>query len=161
FTLPARPAGFPASGRFYVHLIVNSTSSVVEADRSDNFSQPIPVQVARRALPNIVATGLNLPEALGPGDTIAPTITLSNNVTAPSGPGEVALAASTTKNFNVGSSIVPVYQGAPTPPPASAVAPGGIIAAFSQTANPVSNSLTFTGPLVTLPTSPAKYFLGL
>ena len=36
-----------------------------------------------------------------------------------------------------------------------------MIAAFSQAANPLTNSLTFTGPLVTLPTSPAKYFLGI
>jgi hypothetical protein len=162
FTLPARPRGFAApGGRIYVHLIVNSTSSVVEADRSNNFSQPIPVQVAGRALPNIVATGLNLPGTLAPGDTIAPTITLTNNGTAPSGPVEVALVASTTKNFNVGSSIVALYEVASTIPPASAVAPGGIISAFSQTSNTLSNSLTFTGPLVTLPTSPAKYYLGI
>src|SRR5262249_53733498 len=32
---------------------------------------------------------------------------------------------------------------------------------FSQTTSPITNSLTFTGPLVTLPTSPAKYFLGI
>jgi hypothetical protein len=162
FTLPARPRGFAApGGRFYVHLIVNSTSSVVEADRSNNFSQPIPVQVAARALPNIVATGLNLPGTLGPGDTISPTITLTNNGTAPSGPVEVALVASTTKNFNVGSSIVALYEVATSIPAASQVAPGGIIAAFSQTANPISNTLTFSGPLVTLPTSPAKYYLGI
>jgi hypothetical protein len=162
FTLPARPQGFAApGGRFYVHLIVNATSSVVEADRSNNFSQPIPVQVAGQALPNIVATGLNLPATLGPGDTISPTITLTNSGTAASGPVEVALVASTTKNFNVGSSIVALYEVATSIPPASAVAPGGIIAAFSQTANPISNNLTFTGPLVTLPTSPAKYFLGI
>jgi hypothetical protein len=160
FTLSARPAGF-TGGRFYVHLIVNSTSSVLEADRSNNFSQPIPVQVAARALPNIVATGLNLPGTLGPGDTISPTITLTNNGTAASGPVEVALVASTTKNFNVGSSIVALYDVASSIPPASAVAPGGIIAAFSQTSSPLSNNLTFTGPLVTLPTSPAKYFLGI
>ena len=42
-----------------------------------------------------------------------------------------------------------------------AVPPGGTIAAFSQTLNPPNNTFTFTGPAVTLPTSPAKYYLGV
>ncbi len=162
FTLPARPRGFAApGGRFYVHLIVNATSAVLESDRGNNVSQPIPVQVAGRALPELSVTGLDLPATLGPGDTISPTITITNDGTAASGPVDVALVASTTKNFNVGSSIVALYAIASSIPPASAVAPGGVLAAFSQTANPLTNSLTFTGPLVTLPTSPAKYYLGV
>jgi hypothetical protein len=162
FTLPARPKGFAASGgRIYVHLIVNSTSGVLESNRGNNISQPIPVQIAGQARPDLVVTGLDIPSTLQPGDTISPTITITNNGTAPSGPVEVALVASTERNFNVGSSIVALYEITGSIPPASAVAPGGVLAAFSATSNPITNSLTFTGPLVTLPVSPAKYYLGV
>jgi hypothetical protein len=161
FTLPARPPGFSPSGKFYVHLIVNSTSAVLESDRSNNVSEPIPVRIVGRALPSLVVSGLNIPANLRPGDTISPTITITNNGTAPAGPVEVALVASTTPDFNIGSSIVALYQIQSIIPPASAVAPGTLLAAFSQTASPLSNSVTFTGPLVTLPVSPARYYLGV
>ena len=39
--------------------------------------------------------------------------------------------------------------------------PGGTIAAFSQTLNPLNDTFTFTAPAVTLPTSPATYYLGV
>jgi hypothetical protein len=163
FTLPARPSGFPGPGHtMYVHLIVNSTSSVLEANRANNTSAPIPVTVAGRALPEVRATELNLQSPLEPGYTIVPTITLTNFGTAPtSGTLEVALVASTTPNFTVGSSVVALYDITTSIPAASQVPPGGVIAAFSQTANPLNNSYSFTGPAVTLPTSPAKYFLGV
>ena len=36
FTLPSRPAGSRGrAGTFFVHLIVNSTSSVLESDRGE------------------------------------------------------------------------------------------------------------------------------
>lgn len=163
FTLPARPKHFPAGGgQFYVHLIVNSDSEVLEADRSNDVSQPLPVRVTSRALPELVATGLGVPSTLNPGDTIVPTISVSNLGTAPtSGAVQVALVASTTKNFTLGSSIVALYDITSSIPAASQVPPGGLIAAFSQTANPPNNVVTFTGPAVTLPTSPRKYYLGL
>jgi hypothetical protein len=162
FTLPARPNGFAGGGgKFYVHLIVNSDSKVVEADRGNNVSTPLPVQVASRALPQVVATGLSLPDELAPGDTIIPTISLTNIGTAPtSGPIQVALVASTTRSFTVGSSIVALYDVTSSIPSASQVAPGGVISAFAQI-TPLNNSLAFTGPAVTLPTSPRKYFLGV
>ena len=46
-------------------------------------------------------------------------------------------------------------------PSASEVPTGGTIAAFSQTLSTLNNSVTFTGPSVTLPTSPRKYYLGV
>ncbi len=163
FTLPSRPAGFPGGGHtFFVHLIVNSTSSVLEANRGNNFSTPIPVKIASQALPELRATGLDVQSPLEPGDTIVPTITVSNLGTAPtSGPVEVALVASTTKSFTVGSSIVALYEVAASIPAASQVPPGGVISAFSQTASILDNSYTFSGPAVTLPTSPATYYLGV
>ncbi len=163
FTLPSRPAGFATVGhKFFVHLIVNSTSSVLEANRTNNFSAPIPVRVVSQALPELRATELDVPYSLAPGDTIQPTITITNFGTAATNkPLEVALVASTSPNFNVGSSIVALYDITSSIPAASQVPPGGVIAAFSQTANVLSNSYTFTGPSVTLPTSPAKYYLGV
>lgn len=163
FTLPSRPKGFPAhGGEFYVHLIVNSDSAVLESNRGNNVSQPLPVHVVSEALPQLVATGLDLPSPLNPGDTIQPTISISNLGTAPTSAAvQVALVASTSKNFTLGSSIVALYDITSSIPAASQVPPGGLIAAFSQTANPANNILTFTAPSVTLPTSPRKYYLGL
>ena len=57
-----------------------------------------------------------------------------------------------------GSSIVALYSITTNIPPASAVPPGGTIAAFSQTLSPLDNVFTFTAPAVTLPTSPSDVF---
>jgi hypothetical protein len=162
FTLPARPAGFSGGGgKFFIHFIVNSNGAVLESTKINNFGPPLPVQVANRALPELRATDLEVPASMQPGDTIEPLITVTNLGTAASGsPVQVALVASTTKNFTVGSSIVALYNLNTSIPPASAVPLGGTIAAFSQT-TPPSNSFTFAGPAVTLPTSPRKYFLGV
>jgi hypothetical protein len=162
FTLPARPAGFAApGGRFFVHLIVNSTGSVLVSSHQGDRSAPIPVQIGRTALPELRATALNVPPTMNPGDTIQPTITITNLGTQASGPVEVALVASTTRSFTVGSSIVALYDITSSIAPASQVPTVGTIPAFSQTTSPPNNSITFTGPSVTLPTSPGTYFLGV
>jgi hypothetical protein len=162
-TLPSRPAGFAGGGgRFFVHLIVNATGSILESNSANDIGPPIPVNVASKALPELRAVGLATPTTMQPGDTIAPTISISNLGTAASGePIQVALVASTTKNFTVGSSIVALYDVTTSIPGASDVAPMGAIPAFSQTVNPPDNTFTFTAPAVTLPTSPNKYFLGV
>ena len=55
-----------------------------------------------------------------------PEITLTNIGTAPTGgPVQVALVASTTKNFTVGSSVVALYDITTSIPAASQVATGG------------------------------------
>ena len=82
-----------------------------------------------------------------PGDTIAPEITIANfGSAATSGTIQVALVASTTKSFTVGSSIIALYD-------IQTSIPGAY-----QSEN---NSLTFTGPAVTLPTSPSTYYIGI
>ncbi len=162
FTLPSRPAGFSNHGKFYVHLDVNSTGSVLESNYANNVSRPIPVHLVSQALPEIQATGLFIPPSMQPGDTIAPTITVVNAGTAPTtGPVQVALVASTTKHFTIGSSIVALYSITSSIPASSQVGTGGLLAAFTQTVNPPQNSVTFTGPAVTLPVSPRKFYLGL
>jgi hypothetical protein len=161
FKLPPRPAGFQA-GKFFVHLIVNAKGNVLESNKHNDTTPPLKVQVAPVALPELRATDLEVPATLQPGDTIEPSITITNFGTANSGqPIEVALVASTTPNFTVGSSIVALYSLQTNIPPASAVPPGGIVNAFSETENPLNDTFTFTGPAVTLPTSPATYFLGV
>jgi hypothetical protein len=161
FTLPPRPGGFQA-GKFFVHLIVNANGSVLESNRHNDTTAPMKVLVAPVALPELRATDLEVPATMQPGDTIEPTITITNFGTANSGqPIQVALVASTTPNFTVGSSIVALYSLQTNIPPASAVPPGGLISAFSQTVSPLNDTFTFTGPAVTLPTSPATYFLGV
>lgn len=162
FNLPPTPPRGFHGGKFFVHLIVNGNGAVLESNTSNDISRPLLVKVAHQALPELRATELSIAPNLQPGDTIAPTITLTNYGTAYSGsPIQVALVASTTPNFTVGSSIVALYSVQVNLPPASAVPPGGVIATFSQTANPLDNSFTFTGPAVTLPTSPTKYYLGV
>ena len=97
-----------------------------------------------------------------PGDTIQPMISIANlGTAATSGTVQVALVASTSPNFTVGSSIVALYDITSSIPSASEVPPGGTFAAFSQTVSPQVNTVTFTGPSVTLPTSPRKYYLGV
>ena len=147
---------------FFVHLIVNSTSSVLESDRSNNFSKPLSVKIVSQALPELRATGLSVQSPLEPGDTIEPTITVANlGTAATSGPVDVALVASTTPSFRSAATIVALYEITASIPAASQVPPSGVIQAFSQTATILNNSYTFTGPAVTLPTSPAMYYLGV
>ncbi len=105
------------------------------------------MKVASQALPELRATDLELPAYLSPGDTIQPEITIANYGTAYSGePVQVALVASTTPSFTVGSSIIALYSIADNIPPASAVSVSGTIAAFNQTLSPLDNAFTFTGP---------------
>ena len=163
FTLPARPRGFSgAGGKFFVHLVVNSDGKVLESNYANDIGPAQPVKIASQALPELRATDLELPAYLSPGDTIQPEITIVNYGTAYSGePVQVALVASTTPSFTVGSSIIALYSIADNIPPASAVSVSGTIAAFNQTLSPLDNAFTFTAPAVTLPTSPNKYYIGV
>jgi hypothetical protein len=147
-TLPSRPAGFARpGGRFFVRLVANSDGSVYELNQNNNLSRPIPVRVVSTALPELRAVALGVPATMQPGDTIVPQITIANFGSAPSGtPVQVALVASTSKSFTVGSSIIALYD-------IETSIPGAY-----QTGD---NTLTFTGPAVTLPTSPSTYFIGV
>ena len=147
-TLPSQPAGFAGpGGRFFVRLVANANGSMVEANRSNNVSRPIPINIVSSALPELRAVSLGVPATMQPGDTITPQITIANFGSAPSStPLQVALVASTTQSFTVGSSIIALYN-------VETSIPGAY-----QTGN---NTLTFTGPAVTLPTSPATYFIGV
>ena len=62
------------------------------------------------ALPSLRVTALDVPSSMQPGDTVVPTIQITNSGTAPTPAGpQVALVASVTPDFNLGSSIVALY----------------------------------------------------
>jgi len=163
-TLPQQPAGFHNSGVYYIRL---------ESSIATNPSPAIPVRILALSLPQLQATALDLPDALQPGDTVAPTFQITNlgtANTATQGPVEVALVASTTPDFNLGSSIVGLYT-LPGGIPAQSEAPVknnarhhsrlyGTATGINNV-TPANNVVTFTGSAVTLPTSPSTYFLGL
>jgi hypothetical protein len=171
--LPQRPAGFPATGIVYIRLLANETNTVLESKLANNLSPPIPVRIISQSLPLLRTTALDVPSVMQPGDTITPTFQITNFGTAGTnsqGPVQVALVASTTPDFNLGSSIVAFYtlpEGIPgqssTPTKINARHHGRLFGPNGSVNNvtPARNVETFTGPPVTLPTSPNTYFLGI
>jgi hypothetical protein len=172
-TLPDRPAGFRSTGVYYIRLVANETHSVLESNFSNNVSAPIPVRFLSQALPQLQATALDVPDVMQPGDTIAPTFQITNLGTAGTdsqGPVQVAIVASITPDFNLGSSIVALYTlPAGIPGQSSAPVKGSArhharLYGSKLSSNNVTPSLnveTFTGAAVTLPASPDMYFLGV
>src|SRR5262249_53013943 len=109
-TLPARPANFPATGRFYIRLVANVNNAVVQSSTHNNISPAIPVRFVSTALPELRVAGFGVPTVMQPGDTIAPVLQIANlgSAAAPAGV-QVAVVASVTPDFNLGSSIVALY----------------------------------------------------
>ncbi len=173
-TLPQQLAGFRAAGVYYIRLVANQTQSVLESNFSNNVSAPIPVRFISQALPQLQATALDLPDALQPDDTVVPTFQITNLGTANTdtqAPVQVALVASVTPDFNLGSLIVALYT-LPAGIPGQSSAPvknsahhharlyGSTI--YNNNVTPAQNVETFTATMpVTLPTSPSTYYLGL
>jgi hypothetical protein len=173
-TLPQQPAGFHSTGVYYIRLVANQTQSVLESNFSNNVSAPIPVRFISQALPQLQATALDLPDALQPGDTVVPTFQITNLGTANTdtqAPVQVALVASVTPSFTLGSSIVALYT-LPAGIPGQSSAPvknsvhhharlyGSTL--YNNNVTPAQNLETYTATTpATLPTSPSKYYLGL
>ncbi len=170
-TLPQRPAGFRATGVYYIRLVANVNQTIQESTIANNLSAPIPVRFIAPALPRLEATALDLPASLQPGDTVAPTFQITNLGTANTdlqGPVQVALVASTTPDFNLGSSIVGIYtlpEGIPgqsdAPVANSARHHSRLYGSPTNNVTPGANVETYTGAAVTLPTSPSTYYLGV
>jgi hypothetical protein len=172
-TLPERPAGLRSTGVYYIRLVANETHSVLESNFSNNVSAPIPVRFLSQALPRLQATALDVPDVMQPGDTIAPTFQITNlgtAGTASQGPVQVAIVASVTPDFNLGSSIVALYTlPAGIPGQSSAPVKGSArhharlygSKLYNNNVTPALNVETFTGAAVTLPASPDTYFLGV
>ncbi len=172
-TLPSQPAGFRASGIYYIRLVTNQNQAVVESNYNNNMSAPLPVRFISQALPELRTTALDLPSNLQPGDTVAPTFQITNLGTANTstqGPVQVALVASTSPDFNLGSSIVGLYTlpagipGQSSAPVKSSVRRHSRLyqsSLYSNNVTPGNNVETYTGAAVTLPTSPSTYYLGV
>ncbi|QEH32890.1 hypothetical protein OJF2_13750 [Aquisphaera giovannonii] len=171
-TLPQHPVGFPTTGVLYLRLVANEGGTVVESNTANNVSGAIPIRFIYRNAPALRATSLGLPSTLSPGDTVAPTIQITNigSAAAAAGTVQVALVASTTPDFNLGSSIVGLYTVSSSIP--GAYGNASSVAGFkhrrlfgstlsSQNVNGSANTVTISGAAVTLPTSPATYYLGV
>jgi hypothetical protein len=171
--LPQHPVGLPSAGVLYLRVVINANQSVLENGSAGSVSPPIPVRFVSRALPQLRVTALDLPTVMQPGDTIAPTFQITNfgsASTSAQGPVQVALVASTSPDFNLGSSIVALYT-LPQSIPGQSNAPTrnsirGHRRLFGSTTGnenvtPGLNVETFTGSPVTLPTSPSTYFVGI
>jgi hypothetical protein len=164
-TLPSRPAGFAgAGGKFFVWFLSNSPAQFPEAGSGNNLSQPVPVMVTRQPLPELRAITLAVPSTMQPGDTIQPEIQIENFGTADpaaQGPVIVDLVASVTRSFTLGSSIVASYEITSIPAVSQTPTLGNFRTFARRIVNSPANVVTIVGPPVTLPTSPATYFLGV
>jgi hypothetical protein len=172
--LPQRPSGFAKSGIAYIRLQIVPATGVAISNDSQTLSAAIPVRFITQALPELRTTALDVPSVMQPGDTIVPTFQITNLGTAstnPQRPVQVALVASVSPDFNLGSSIVALYT-LPSPIPGASDTPvtvgsarhHGRLSGLNGTVNnvtPGNNVETFTGTPVTLPTSPNTYFLGI
>jgi hypothetical protein len=165
FQLPNRLPGFP-TGTFYVRFLANNGNTVMESNANNNLSKPVSVRVSKFAAPRLQTVALDVPSTMQPGDSIRPVIQVANLGTANThlqGPVQVALVASTTPDFNVGSSVLAVYAINDIPSqstvPLRGRARASLVARTNLTAN--NNVATITGDVVTLPTEPSTYYLGV
>jgi hypothetical protein len=165
FTLPTQPKGFAgAGGKFYVWFLANSSNSTLEVTRANNLSRPVAVQVTRQPLPELRAIALAVPSSLSPGDTITPEIQIENLGTADpnlQGPITVDLVASVTRSFTLGSSIVASYTVDSVPAVSQTPTRGNYKTFAKLIIDKPANVVTIPGLAVTLPTSPARYYLGV
>jgi len=172
FALPNRPRGFPGTGgKFYVYFRANASGSVLESQAQNDTSQSVPVRVYGRFLPLLQATALDVPATMRPGDTIRPVIQIANLGTAPTrlqGNLQVALVASVDPTFTLGSSIVGIYDigniASQSNTPIRSYNKNGRVnlqRAARDNLTPNNNVATIIGDPVTLPTSPATYYLGV
>jgi hypothetical protein len=168
-TLPSIPAGFNASkGHYFIRLVANGTSTVAEGNVKMNVSKPIPVTIIGTALPEVVSPALYVPPTMQPGDTIAPVIDLANIGTADTstqGTLQVALVASTTPDFNLGSSIIQLFKIPNIPVSTAAGTTSSVLTNATGveigTLTTGGNTAVITASPVTLPASPNGYYIGV
>jgi hypothetical protein len=160
--LPPQIPGFPNNGgKIYVLFKVNDTRTVLETNAAPNTSKVTRVTL-EAPLPELSVVGFDVPPVMQPGDTIQPNIRIANlgpADTAPQGPVTIALVASTTPTFNSGSSIIATYSIDNIPGETSVSTATNFLGDANQT--PQNNVVTINSQPVTLPVSPAVYFLGV
>ncbi len=172
-TLPDRPAGFPNRGPFQIRLVANVGNQLLESRYRNNASPPLLVRLTPApATPALRAVSFDAPDAgLVPGDVIKPRIQIANIGGATlTQPVEVAVVASTSPDFNLGSSIVSLYtiEGGiggvnSTPLPNITRHRGNRLrpASLQNIVTPQNNVVTIDGDYATLPVSPSTYYIGI
>jgi hypothetical protein len=165
FTLPARPAGFPGGGgKVYLWFVADAANNTLEVSKTNNISKPVAVRITSQPLPELRGLSLALPSKLSPGDTVAPMIQIENFGTANpnlQGPVTVDLVASVTRSFTLGSSIIASYTINSVPGVSQAPTSGNFKTFATLITNAPENTVTISGAPVTLPASPATYFVGV
>lgn len=161
-TMPFQPPGFPGDGgKVYIWVVPNYQRTFPESDLGNNVSNPSRALI-QAPFPQLVASGLNVPNVMQPGDTIQPSIRISNLGPADTdlqGPLTVALVASLTPSFGPGSSIIAEYVVSNVPGISQTASRAFITSDLNLV--PQDNIVTITGTPVTLPTTPGKYFIGV
>ncbi len=169
-TLPSRPAGFAGSGPFTVRLVANSGRNVLESNYRNNVSPPMLVNLTPVPGESMLrAVAFDLPAAgLSPGDVIAPQIQIANlGAAAVTSDVEVAVVASTSPDFNLGSSIVATYtisggiDGVNSTPLPNGARYRGARWLRNNIITPRNNVVTINGTNATLPVEPATYYIGI
>lgn len=170
-SLPDQPAGFPASGDYTIRLVANPTRAFVESNYRNNLSPPLNVRITPiAATPALRATSFDAPDNLIPGTTIQPTIQVANlGAAALLADVQVAVVASTSPDFNLGSTIVGSYtinggiNGINSTPLPNAARHGRGVRWLqaNNIVTPRSNVVTLSGLTMTLPTSPSTYYIGV
>ena len=166
-TMPQKPSNFPGDGgHIYLFFQVNPGHTVLESDFTNNTSTSVGLTI-EAPLPELAVVGLDLPPTIQPGDTVQPNIRIANFGPADTnlqGSFTIQLVASTTPTFNQGSRTIATYTfpntSIPNIPGESQVATKGNIFGDANLI-PQKNVVTIVGAPVTLPTSPAKYYIGV
>lgn len=162
-TLPAKPAGFPQNGKIYLTFVVDGNNAILEQSyRNNAFKSHVAVTMAP-ALPNLQVIGFFTPTPLVPGQAVVPVIQIANLGTAPTseqGPVTVDIVASLDTNFGPTDTILATYTVANIPP-LSAVSTTAPFGGGSLNVQTPTNVITLDSQVVTLPTTPNIYFLGV
>jgi hypothetical protein len=162
--LPARPPGFAAFNQnvfvsFQLEPFPTSISNGNPTDNKLSFA-PQPVRLLP-PLPELAVVGLDVPPVMQPGDTIQPNIEIANFGTvnsAPQGPVPVFLVASATPSLR-GASVIASFS-IEALPGLSEVPQTRTVLGDVNVDQPI-NIDTLIGSAVTLPTSPAVYYLSV
>jgi len=163
FTLPPRPRGLPGNGgHLYLTFIENAGRTFNEANYQNNtFVSNQPVTIAP-ALPNLKLVGFQVPGSLQPGDTLDPAIRIANLGAADTGlqgPLVVQIVASENTTYGPGDAVLATYTVPNIPSLATAPSTTGSLGDLNL--QPSNNIVTLSGQIITLPSTPKTYYLGV
>jgi hypothetical protein len=162
-TLPSQPAGFPGNGGKIFLTFVDTVGL-----EPPNMGGKVATFVSHEAvtihapLPNLQVIGFETPSPLQPGDTLQPAIRIANIGTADTdteGPLTVYLVASQDTNFGPGDTILATYNITNIPAATTASTTSSNVDNLNLV--PGNNIVTINNMVITLPSSPKTFFLGV